>query len=120
MKTIEPVIDELNDMQQKLAPVANDATPFYMLPSRTAYAIGMGDKNTGLMSEEEMMRIRGASQATGGNAALKILEQAQLHTPSAWKSSGQQAYGQNDAKHDYKGFGCSLVSHLAKASNATP
>lgn len=101
LMAISPVIDELNDMQQKLAPYQNDSTPFRLLPSRAAYAVGMGDQNSGLISEMEMMRIRGAAQAAGGAPALKILEQAQLHTPSAWSSSGMQSYGQIQNMKDY-------------------
>lgn len=90
LQHIEPVLDSLKELKERLKPYANDSTPMTLLASRLGYSMGIGNSDGGLISVGEMDRLRGAAQSlTGLRTALPILEQAQIHTPNFWKDSGK-------------------------------
>lgn len=90
LQHLEPVLDSLKELKERLKPYANDSTPGTLLASRMGYSMGIGNNDGGLISVGEMDRLRGAAQSlTGLRTALPILEQAQIHTPNFWKDSGK-------------------------------
>lgn len=104
LQGLEPVIDSLVDLRGKLAAAGadKDNTPGSLLKARLLYGLGAGDASGGLISQLEMDRLRGAAQALpGGRAALQTFEQAQIHTPNAWKDSSRLAVDKIDTMLDY-------------------
>lgn len=104
LANLEPVLNSLKDLRQKLAKTKMDqqTAPGSLLGARTLYGIGAGDPQGGLISQLEMDRLRGATQALpGGRAALRTFEQAQIHTPNAWKDSGKLMADKLDVMTQY-------------------
>lgn len=92
---VEPTIEMMNDLIQKLEPYKSINTPGYFFVKRAEYAVGMAPEEGELASQIanlELSKIIGAMPYATRSRSMMYIQQIQLHLPKVWTDSPALMY----------------------------